>query len=135
MLSDCFCSFSIPLPPSVQTYIFSSVVFFCFVVVVKSLSGRPPGVLVCAHTSYTRTSGVCERGEKTTQTLWVPGATSERTKGETASVCMQNIGCMVEMEKNHRRDPLRRSAAAHVTRGVRAAIYINIKYIIHYTRV
>jgi len=28
-------------------------VFFCFVVVVKSLSGRPPGDLVCAHTSHT----------------------------------------------------------------------------------
>lgn len=27
----------------------------------------------------------------------------------------------VEVEKNHRRDPLRRTAAAHVTRGVRAA--------------
>lgn len=74
MLSDCFCSLSLSLshalsishPPSVPAaYLYScGAVFFCFVVVVKSLSGRPPGDSVCAHASRTHTAHAAERSPR-----------------------------------------------------------------------
>lgn len=130
---------SLSLSHPLSKRIFSSVVFFCFVVVVKSLSGRPPGDLVCAHTSYTRLREVCGRGEKTTQTRWVPGAIGGWTRGETARVYWR--GRSGGREESPTRPPFvgpqRRTSHVvwerqkHLYTGIKS-IYILLQYVMHH---
>jgi len=49
------------------------------------------------------------------------GCPEQFVEGREGKRCMYIKEAALEVEKNHRRDPLRRTAAAHVTRGVRAA--------------
>lgn len=93
ILSDCFCSLCLPLQPSVQAYIFSSVVFFLFCCCCQKSIGPPAGRLgVRAHITYKNERSLWKRGKNNTNSM---GARSNQWTDEREnnySVCTQNVG-------------------------------------------